>query len=307
MVVAVQNRTRRLLAKNYYKFFTGFLGGLPSGSSHSQQPPTGSIWSSIINAGYAIENCGVPFANSFRRLVGNGAETSFWEDIWIENSSLKDKFPRLYLLESDKQTTICNKLIWNGTSVSWNWNWISTPRGRTHGELEELINLLSDRTFDISKNDSWERVLASNGALTVRKLNKLIDDISLASFTSNIGTERNSLVPNKLEAMDIWDRIFKWWNLGNVSNLSINEMFRGNSSKRMTPFGVELWQAVEWFCGYLIWRNRNQVVFNRKGWNAPLTVYEIQIKSFKWISHRLKNKKIDWLMWLENPGVVNAY
>ncbi|XP_071705103.1 uncharacterized protein [Rutidosis leptorrhynchoides] len=47
-------------------------------------------------------------------------------------------------------------------------------------------------------------------------------------------------------AMDIWVRVYKWWGLDAVSNLSINELFRGNCNRPLSPLLLKVWQAIEW-------------------------------------------------------------
>ncbi|XP_071704484.1 uncharacterized protein [Rutidosis leptorrhynchoides] len=102
-------------------------------------------------------------------------------------------------------------------------------------------------------------------------------------------------------AMDIWVRVYKWWGLGTVSNLSIDEIFRGKCNRSLSPLWSSIWQAIEWTCGYLIWKNRNQKVFSDSSWSGPTGLMEIQLKSFEWISNRLKNRKLDWLGWISKP------
>ncbi|XP_071738688.1 uncharacterized protein [Rutidosis leptorrhynchoides] len=103
-------------------------------------------------------------------------------------------------------------------------------------------------------------------------------------------------------ALDVWERVYKWWGVGSVTNLSIEEAFRGNISGQLSSLGIKLWQSVEWTCAYLIWWNRNQKVFSNKSWEGPNALLEIQLKSYKWISKRLKRKRIDWIDWLTNPS-----
>ncbi|XP_071728406.1 uncharacterized protein [Rutidosis leptorrhynchoides] len=63
-------------------------------------------------------------------------------------------------------------------------------------------------------------------------------------------------------SMDIWSRVFNWWGLGNFSNLSFNEILRGNASGAgMSSFGKSVWQAMEWICAYYIWKIRNDKIF----------------------------------------------
>ncbi|XP_071705251.1 uncharacterized protein [Rutidosis leptorrhynchoides] len=103
--------------------------------------------------------------------------------------------------------------------------------------------------------------------------------------------------------MDIWSRVHKWWGLGNVSNLSVNEAFVGNCNSITSELGAKIWQAVEWTTGYLIWKNRNNKIFKNYSWNGTTALNEIQVLSFEWISRRIKGRKIEWLDWLSNPHV----
>ncbi|XP_071709042.1 uncharacterized protein [Rutidosis leptorrhynchoides] len=91
---------------------------------------------------------------------------------------------------------------------------------------------------------------------------------------------------------DVWARVFKWWN----SNININscDLLRGKYPLNMSPFGSKIWQAVEWTCAYSIWRNRNSLVFQGKSSISPVILNEIQVKSFDWISARIKGVTIDW-------------
>ncbi|XP_071699505.1 uncharacterized protein [Rutidosis leptorrhynchoides] len=102
-------------------------------------------------------------------------------------------------------------------------------------------------------------------------------------------------------AQDIWSRINSWWGLGSFSNLSFNEILRGNSGVSMSPFGKKIWQAIEWISAYYIWKNRNNRVFRGNTWSVAVTLNEIQVKSFEWISVRNRGKKFDWYTWLSNP------
>ncbi|XP_071739149.1 uncharacterized protein [Rutidosis leptorrhynchoides] len=103
------------------------------------------------------------------------------------------------------------------------------------------------------------------------------------------------------KACDIWVNIFSWWGINWVSNGNISDLLQGNSGNLGSDLGNDVWQAVLWTCCYLIWKNRNEKVFKYKGWNVPVAVREIQVKSFEWISKRCKTKHLDWHNWLHTP------
>ncbi|XP_071740957.1 uncharacterized protein [Rutidosis leptorrhynchoides] len=50
--------------------------------------------------------------------MGDGKNTSFWNDSWCGSSCLKDMFPRLYRLESNKEVMLCDLIIKVSASVS---------------------------------------------------------------------------------------------------------------------------------------------------------------------------------------------
>ncbi|XP_071728111.1 uncharacterized protein [Rutidosis leptorrhynchoides] len=101
-------------------------------------------------------------------------------------------------------------------------------------------------------------------------------------------------------AMDIWIRVYRWWGLRPVTNLSLNKLFKGNCNRSLTPLWSRIWQAIEWTYGYLLWKNRNQKVFSNSSWSGSSSLMEIQLKSFEWISSRLKMHRLDWLGWISD-------
>ena len=64
-------------------------------------------WERIIRSGYAIDKMSIPFKSSFSKRIGDGSDTFFWKYIWVnEGGCLKDRFPRLYALDSNKDCKI---------------------------------------------------------------------------------------------------------------------------------------------------------------------------------------------------------
>ncbi|GJR46872.1 hypothetical protein Tco_1314975 [Tanacetum coccineum] len=74
--------------------------------------------------------------------VGNGESTSFWDDVWLDDSPLKHLYPRLYSLELDKHYSVAAKL-WDSTLIS---SFRRAPRG---GIEEEQLQLLVASTSSI--------------------------------------------------------------------------------------------------------------------------------------------------------------
>ncbi|GKB77993.1 RNA-directed DNA polymerase, eukaryota [Tanacetum coccineum] len=88
--------------------FYGEDGGF---HSHSSSLGCSGVWVDIIKAIKHIETFDSNFRRSFVRKVADGADTFFWLDPWCDDGlRLKDKFPRLYALESIKYLMIRKSL-----------------------------------------------------------------------------------------------------------------------------------------------------------------------------------------------------
>nr|GEX64311.1 hypothetical protein [Tanacetum cinerariifolium] len=93
--------------------------------------------------------------------VGNGNSTSFWVDKWCIERVLKDRFPRIYALELDKNVTVADKL---------------------------------SRLAPI--NDRWIWELENTRDFTVASARKAIDDKFLPSVLCK--TRCNKFIPRKI-------------------------------------------------------------------------------------------------------------
>ena len=52
---------------------------------------------------------------------GNGDKIRFWEDWWVGEGKLMDKFPRLYVICLGRGKTINEMRTWNGNSKDFMW------------------------------------------------------------------------------------------------------------------------------------------------------------------------------------------
>ncbi|XP_071712667.1 uncharacterized protein [Rutidosis leptorrhynchoides] len=95
-------------------------------------------------------------------------------------------------------------------------------------------------------------------------------------------------------AKDVWDRVYKWWNLGSFPHNNLEGMFKGFKHVNRSTSPSKLWQAIERYSGYIIWQNRNQIIFRKKKNNGPMALNKIHIKTFEWISSGSSKLKLDW-------------
>lgn len=63
------------------------------------------------------------FSNAVRRKLQNGTSTLFWQDTWLSNATLKEMFPRLFLITREQNCTVADMRQWHGNVWCWNWAW----------------------------------------------------------------------------------------------------------------------------------------------------------------------------------------
>ncbi|GKB56549.1 hypothetical protein Tco_0912735, partial [Tanacetum coccineum] len=174
----------------------------PCGGLHdnSYLKPNSGPWYHILKLKDELLNFGISLTSLFKRKIGNGQKTSFWNDIWLGGSPLSVSFPRLYRLESNLDCCVYERsptirqpssvlapvdhssgtILGSGPTgflpppgLIFKWAW-SRVLHTTH-EIEKLIgitSLLSHRNLS-QEEDSWEFSMDALMKFTV----KSIDDI----------------------------------------------------------------------------------------------------------------------------------
>lgn len=74
-------------------------------------------WKDLCHLYWGID--GVGLRGSFCKKLGKGDGTSFWGDLWVGDSCLKDLFPRLYRLSCQKMSSVSEMGCW----VEGQWKW----------------------------------------------------------------------------------------------------------------------------------------------------------------------------------------
>ncbi|XP_071728542.1 uncharacterized protein [Rutidosis leptorrhynchoides] len=139
----------------------------------------------------------------FVKEIGDGASTSFWNEVWIGDEKLKNKFKRLVRLDSNLHVTIKDRVSWDGAICEGNWSWTRLPSGWAMDELQGLKDLLAGMRMNPQSSDSWKWVANGNNNFTTKALTKMINSILLVPNPLASETESNKLVPKKIEVF-VW-------------------------------------------------------------------------------------------------------
>nr|GEV23746.1 RNA-directed DNA polymerase, eukaryota, reverse transcriptase zinc-binding domain protein [Tanacetum cinerariifolium] len=163
-------------------------------------PGTGSrssLWYDIIREIGSLSSKGINFLSHIKKNMGNGMYTSFLEEPWLSNILLMNVFPRLYVLEINKQVTVAAKLRDGFVTDSF--------RRALRGGIEEEQLLLFVNNFEsvvlADSNDRWIWLLDSSGEFSVKSARSHIDDTLLPRVGSS--TRWVNVVPIKIN-------IFAW-------------------------------------------------------------------------------------------------
>lgn len=62
------------------------------------------------------------FEGAVFKTVGNGNNTKFWNDVWVGNQSLCARFPRLFLL-SEQQNSSVREMGYVQDGWRWDLKW----------------------------------------------------------------------------------------------------------------------------------------------------------------------------------------
>lgn len=104
-----------------------------------------------------------PFQRNIERILGDGMQTLFWEDVWIRAAPLAHKLPRLYSICYTKQVIV--QFVKNS-----GWGCLTFRRSlwvEPTAEMEEMKNMVHDiQLSDCKDMVAWK--IGTNNFLVKR-------------------------------------------------------------------------------------------------------------------------------------------
>lgn len=105
---------------------------------------------------------GIALKESICFAAGNGVWVHFWSDIWVENQSLRNLFPRLFIVILARR--MAGLLMW----VIWNLPWRREFRTDEADLYDHLINIPSQVHLFPTSEERLEWIHESRGLFFVK-------------------------------------------------------------------------------------------------------------------------------------------
>ncbi|XP_021995600.1 uncharacterized protein LOC110892758 [Helianthus annuus] len=131
-------------------------------------------WFSLVKEVEKRQVNGKSFFDLLSAKVRNGLTVKFWSDNWVGLTVLKDRWPKLYCLEKDKQCVVADRLIWDGSMWRFTPNWkhgLSTVEEIS--EMQDVDFLLNNSSLS-SEVDRWFWGEDGNEPMSVASVKKWI-------------------------------------------------------------------------------------------------------------------------------------
>ncbi|KAL8456642.1 hypothetical protein ACS0TY_034759 [Phlomoides rotata] len=174
------------------------------------------------------------FVDCCERYVGNGMDTRFWLDKWVDGTSLKDRFPRLFQIENNPFCKVAdsNLDVWRWKSNSNGYYTVKTAYATISKQQSE------DSSTSLKLGEVWNKAVPIKiAAFSWKALQDRIPTIlnlrKRGSYNPHFSTMCRlcNLAPEDYEhllfdcktALSIWRCIFRW--VGSNGQISV----RGHS------------------------------------------------------------------------------
>ena len=110
-------------------------------------------------------------SNIMQVNIGDGEDTSFWEDHWNDKGILKDQFPRLYALEEEKEAKVKDRIAMDMEE----WKRRRDIRGGREREEATSLTLSLDKDILSNQKDRWTVPGTTDGVYSTKWLRNCLE------------------------------------------------------------------------------------------------------------------------------------
>ncbi|GJY08314.1 RNA-directed DNA polymerase, eukaryota, reverse transcriptase zinc-binding domain protein, partial [Tanacetum coccineum] len=219
----------------FIKAIYGDKGTIDSFDSISRRSP----WLDIIRESLTLTKKGIDLLDFVRKKVGNGEDSLFWEDNWLNEKVLKHEFPVLFVLESSKQITVADKL----KSESFATSYRRVPRRCI--EVNIILIKINVFAWRVHLDNIPTRLNLSLRGVDIPFIICPICNISMKSTSHHLFS---CTLARQLRRL-----VVRWWELEFLKFISYEEWLLWLNTIRISKGVKENFEGVNYVMWWLIW------------------------------------------------------
>lgn len=100
--------------------------------------------------------------------MGIGDKVRFWDDVWLGEVPLKERFSRLYRISTQQNNRISEVGNWEEGVWRWEFNWRREMRAGEEDLFNILFDCLSLSSLSLESTDSWRWRYSTNGKFSTK-------------------------------------------------------------------------------------------------------------------------------------------
>ncbi|GKD15357.1 RNA-directed DNA polymerase, eukaryota, reverse transcriptase zinc-binding domain protein [Tanacetum coccineum] len=261
-----------------------------------------SLWARFIKAMHGNDDL-------LGKSIGNGLDTSFWEDSWNGDIAFKSLYPCIYALETYKKINVASKMAHENLGISL--------RRLGVFSLASVHKFVDDHLLpEVYSKFCWRKIVPIKVIILAWKIK--LDYLPTRFNLSRRGLDIHSILCPICEkhtetsghtffacsmASDIVRNIAFWWDVNPPHIASFEEWELWMSSLNLSSNHKLLLEGVIYTAWWFIWNFRNKLVFGSTSPSKAVLFDDIVARSFQWCKHRGRFK-FNWLDWLKTSYLV---
>nr|GEW03528.1 RNA-directed DNA polymerase, eukaryota [Tanacetum cinerariifolium] len=285
----------------FIKTIYGEDGALNSLSSLSKR----SSWLDVIREFTVLRTNDINLLDLIRKKVGNGLNTLFWEDPWLDDLAGGAEEEQLGI-----PISCMDGLILTNIPGRWVWSLEAT----CEFSVKSVRQLIDDSILPKKEVATrWVKVIPIKINVFVWRvrLDKHPTQLNLSLKGTDISTIVCPFCHASIEsgshiffscpmACHLWRKRMCWRELKDINLASYDDWLLWLNSSRLSKRLKEILEGVCYVKWWLIWRFRNQLLFGATNPRKDLLFDDLVQISFNWCSNRC-NSKLNWVTWMKNP------
>nr|GEU91252.1 RNA-directed DNA polymerase, eukaryota [Tanacetum cinerariifolium] len=265
-----------------------------------------SMWCDIIKEMDRLASHGIDLTSRMHKKIGNGLNTSFWED----------RMPRSGI-ESEQWDHLLDYLegvMLNPLEDRWSWDLNGSGEFSVASARRYIDN---NKLPDISSKTRWikEVPIKVNVHAWKVRINGLLTRWNISRRGIDIPTILCPLCETGVESLKhlffncsvvraIFRRVCIWWDVSYMTIDSFDEWISWITNLRLPSKHKSILEGVCYGLWWLIWAFQNKKIFGVVPSSKANIFDDLVTSSFFWCRFRCK-ATFSWVDWLKNPHLVS--